>query len=632
MSKKDKTLIYVAETSKVLAKIISTELEKQGFEVCSFDDGFSLLKQIVEKSPDLIITDKYLNTFNGTEICNVLKNGSAKSDIPVILISTEEKPVDFWTNANLANKTISISGENIETLVAAVKELLGQNFVRIDTFFSDDDKKRDADKKASSDEQIATWMVNTINKSDYLFTMSKNVMQLYKDVKDLELLVGNLFRLLYKACEYDAITLILDSQNARVFKTGLEHFNSEQGAEFWTICKTEYEQKAKKNHIIKYEEKKFIQIVNPNGELSFNFGPDENSDKKLESYYSLVIKNGNAFVGTLHLASTRKRLFNYKVQSTLDFILPSLACILQEAAQRSELVMQESKMRTAFSKFVPEQVIQDFIVSDNSSELERNNEKREVVVLMCDIRNFTSISEVNKPEDVVNFLNTYFTHMVEIVKKYGGTVDKFIGDAIMVLFGAPISYNDNAKRAVEAAIEMYSQLDTIPCDKLAFPEGVELDIGIGIHYGDVIVGQIGSADKTSYTVIGDTVNLASRLEGLTKLYGAKVIISQAVRDELGEDSSINLLLLDSVKVKGKKEAVFIYRADEKPLSKDFTQAYEKGFKSYNEGAFSLAIPYFEKALEVLPENKAAKLMLERCNEFAVNKPENWDGAIALTSK
>ena len=204
MSKKDKTLIYVAETSKVLAKIISTELEKQGFEVCSFDDGFSLLKQIVEKSPDLIITDKYLNTFNGTEICNVLKNGSAKSDIPVILISTEEKPVDFWTNANLANKTISISGENIETLVAAVKELLGQNFVRIDTFFSDDDKKRDADKKASSDEQIATWMVNTINKSDYLFTMSKNVMQLYKDVKDLELLVGNLFRLLYKACEYDA--------------------------------------------------------------------------------------------------------------------------------------------------------------------------------------------------------------------------------------------------------------------------------------------------------------------------------------------------------------------------------------------------------------------------------------------
>ena len=298
--------------------------------------------------------------------------------------------------------------------------------------------------------------------------------------------------------------------------------------------------------------------------------------------------------------------------------------------ERSELALQESKLRTAFSKFVPEEVINDFLVSTESQELKNKNEKRNVVVLMSDIRSFTSISEVNKPEDVVNFLNTYFTHMVDIVKKYGGTVDKFVGDAIMVLFGAPISYNDNAKRAVQAAMEMYAQLEKIPCGNLKFPEGIKLDIGIGIHYGPVIVGQIGSADKTNYTVIGDTVNLASRLEGLTKLYGARIIISEAVRDEL--DESMNALLLDSVKVKGKTESVFIYRVDEKPLSKDFTQAYEKGFKSYSEGAFSLAVPYFEEALKFLPQDKAATLMLKRCNEFAENKPENWDGAIALTSK
>ena len=310
--------------------------------------------------------------------------------------------------------------------------------------------------------------------------------------------------------------------------------------------------------------------------------------------------------------------------------MPALANILQEAVHRSELIQKESKIRTAFSKFVPAQVINDFVNSDEDTELKNKNEKRNVVILMSDIRSFTSISEVNRPEDVVNFLNTYFTRMVDVVKKYGGTVDKFIGDAIMVLFGAPISYNDNAKRAVQAALEMYAQLDTIPCSQLKFPEGIKLDIGIGIHYGDVIVGQIGSADKTNYTVIGDTVNLASRLEGLTKLYGAKIIISQAVRDEL--DDSMNILLLDSVKVKGKKESVLIYRADEKALPEDFCQAYEKGFKSYNEGAFNLAIPYFEKAVELLPDDKAARLMLNRCNEFSINKPENWDGAIALTSK
>ena len=95
---------------------------------------------------------------------------------------------------------------------------------------------------------------------------------------------------------------------------------------------------------------------------------------------------------------------------------------------------------------------------------------------------------------------------------------------------------------------------------------------------------------------------------------------------------MNILLLDSVKVKGKKESVLIYRADEKALPEDFCQAYEKGFKSYNEGAFNLAIPYFEKAVELMPDDKAARLMLNRCNEFSINKPENWDGAIALTSK
>ncbi len=628
MSKKEKPLIYVAEASKILSKMICVALEKQKYEVRTFDDGFEVLKAFVKEPPKLLITNKVLNSIDGMELCNVLKTGSTKSDVPIIVISTDEKIFDFWNNAALANKAITVSTDKLDELVSAVKELLDQDYITVDTF----SELKETEASEDSEKQLATWMINSINKSDSLFTMTKKVMNLYQDVKDLEYLVGNLFRMLYNACEYDAITLIVDSNNAKVFKTGIEHFNSTVIEEFWNICKTEFELKAKKKHKINYEEKRFIQIANPDGVLSFDFGPNETSTEKFESYYCYEIKCGNTFIGTLHLASTRKKLFNYKVQSTLDFIMPFLASILQESAYRNQLEQQESKLRAAFSKFVPEQVIDDFIVSDDDSELQRNNEKRNVVVLMCDIRSFTTISEINQPEDVVNFLNTYFTRMVETVKKYGGTVDKFIGDAIMVLFGAPISYNDNAKRAVQAAIEMYSQLGSIPCSQLKFPEGISLDIGIGIHYGDVIVGQIGSTDKTNYTVIGDTVNLASRLEGLTKLYGAKIVISQAVRDEIEENSSMNFLLLDSVKVKGKKEAVFIYRADAKALPQDFTQAYEKGFKSYNEGAFSLAIPYFEKAVKLMPEDKAAKLMLERCNEFAVNKPENWDGAIALTSK
>ena len=588
-----KPLIYLAEPSRILSKIIQTELEKLDYEVQCFKDGFSLLKQITTSTPNLIICDNNLAEIDGIEVCKILKTGSPKDSIPFILISADDSVFDFWISAIEANRVVLVKNDNIDYLIESVKSMLDYKYVEAEAFFEtgeDESKESKSKAKKTEDEILVPWIVNAMSKSNFFFNMS-----------------------------FDGIVLVLDSQPAKVFISGTEYFDVSVADEFWNICKVEYEQQAKKNHTITYEEKYYENILLKQPER-----------EKYESYRAFTLKNKNGFVGTLHLASTKRKLFNYKIQSSIEFILPALANILQEAVERSELALQESKLRTAFSKFVPEEVINDFLVSTESQELKNKNEKRNVVVLMSDIRSFTSISEVNKPEDVVNFLNTYFTHMVDIVKKYGGTVDKFVGDAIMVLFGAPISYNDNAKRAVQAAMEMYAQLEKIPCGNLKFPEGIKLDIGIGIHYGPVIVGQIGSADKTNYTVIGDTVNLASRLEGLTKLYGARIIISEAVRDEL--DESMNALLLDSVKVKGKTESVFIYRVDEKPLSKDFTQAYEKGFKSYSEGAFSLAIPYFEEALKILPQDKAATLMLERCNEFAENKPKNWDGAIALTSK
>jgi class 3 adenylate cyclase len=228
--------------------------------------------------------------------------------------------------------------------------------------------------------------------------------------------------------------------------------------------------------------------------------------------------------------------------------------------------------------------------------------------------------------------------MVNIVKQYGGTVDKFIGDAIMVLFGAPISYNDDAKRAVQAAIEMYSQLDSIPHDQLKLPEGVKLDIGIGIHYGDVIVGSIGSAEKTDYSVIGDNVNLASRMEGLTKTYGSMILVTDAVKNDIykttGGTGDFEFRYLDDVKVKGKTKGVPIYAVDrnQEEFSIEYRDCYAKGLDLYKQGVFNLAKEYFEKSLAACPNDKASKLMLERCEEFIKNPPESWDGAITFHTK
>ena len=620
MNNSEKKTIYVVEASRVLSKLISTELREEGYNVEIFKNGLEALKAIVSGNPDCIVADKILPVIDGMQLCKIMKEGSNKNAIPFILFSAEESVLDFWSNATGANKVVSISQAEFDELIESVNSLLKYNYIETNAFYKSEALERQEIESTMSDEEkLMLWIVDAMDKSEFFLNMVRNIIDLYAYVKEIEVLVPKLFEMLYNICDFDVAILILDNKTAKVFKAGTEHISKENLEELWNICKADYEQKARKNHTITYEDSEITGIVTAR---------DKNG--RYESYRDYTLRAGDSFIGTLHLVSTRKKIFNYKVQSSIEYIMPSLAYILQESLHHETVSLSEKKLRAAFSKFVPEEIIKEMINSNDTEAKANLNEKREVVILMCDIRSFTSISEINQPEDVVGFLNAYFTHMVNIVTKYGGTVDKFIGDAIMVLFGAPVSYNDNAQRAVNAAIEMYAQLDQIPCSQLKFPEGVKLDIGIGIHYGDVIVGNIGSIDKTSYTVIGDTVNLASRLEGLTKLYGAKVIISQAVREELSAE--MNVLLLDSVKVKGKKESVQIYRADEKPLPSAFTEAYSKGFKSYTEGAFSLAKPYFESALQTLPQDKATQLMIERCNKFIVYKPENWDGAVALTSK
>ncbi len=633
MSKTEKPLIYVAESSRILCKMICAQLESLGYETQSFCDGLSVLKKIVSEIPALVIASKSLPIIDGIELCNILKTDASKSELPFILVSSDEEIFDFWNSTAQPDKAIPISSQNIDLVTEAVKEILCDKYIEVASFW-DGEIKKNGKNEISDEEKLVSWVVGSMNKSANYLSMTKSVLELYPHVKETDALVEKMFRMFYSSCEYDVATMVLDGKITKAYEVGTELFDEDVVQDFRNICKTEYEQKANKNHTIIYERKIIPGIVRAGCSCAGDeSGLAVNAGKKLESYHTFTIKTGEDFVGTLHLASTKKRLFNYKVLSSIEFVIPALANLIQESVQRSELLLQETKLRSAFLKFVPEQVINDFLNSDENKQLKNRNEKRNVVILMGDIRNFTSISEINEPEDVVNFLNTYFTTMVDVVKKYGGTVDKFVGDGIMVLFGAPISYNDNAKRAVQAAIEMYSQLDKIPTDNLKFPEGMKFDIGIGIHSGDVIVGHIGSVDKTNYTVIGDSVNISSRLEGLTRVYDTKIIISKTVYDELGKlDDNMHISVLDSVKVKGKKKIVQIYRVDNKMIPAEFTQAYEKGFKSYNEGAFSLAIPYFQKALEVMPEDKATKIMLGRCAEFVKNKPENWDGAIAFASK
>jgi adenylate cyclase len=182
-------------------------------------------------------------------------------------------------------------------------------------------------------------------------------------------------------------------------------------------------------------------------------------------------------------------------------------------------------------------------------------QRREMTVLFSDIRGFTSVSERGQPEEIVGMLNEYFTRMVDLVFLHKGTLDKFVGDMVMALFGAPLDDPQHADHAVEAALDMIAELAVLNARWKA--EGrAELDIGIGINTGPMIAGNIGSDAIMSYTVIGDAVNLGSRLESLNKQYGTRIIISEATRQRLSR--AYQLRPLGDVVVKGKTQPVAIY--------------------------------------------------------------------------
>ncbi len=225
-------------------------------------------------------------------------------------------------------------------------------------------------------------------------------------------------------------------------------------------------------------------------------------------------------------------------------------------------------LKKVFSSYVTEQVVK--VLMENPEYAHLGGERRNLTILFSDIRGFTSLSETLSPEDVVNLLNRYFEEMVKIIFKYEGTLDKFIGDAIMVFWGAPLPQKDHALRAVKCAMEMEKALRKLNSE-IFQKQNVELRIGIGINTGEVLVGNIGvEGKKMDYTVIGDHVNLASRLEGLTKHYGVSIIFSEYTLEEIKKDvleGKLGYVLvkgLDRVAVKGKRKPVKIYTILEHP--------------------------------------------------------------------
>ena len=290
---------------------------------------------------------------------------------------------------------------------------------------------------------------------------------------------------------------------------------------------------------------------------------------------------------------------------------------------------RETRIRHIFQKYVPNNVIEQF---EEAPESMLKGDNRVMAVLFSDIRSFTTISENMSPDVLVESLNGYFEKMVDVVLAKNGIVDKYIGDAIMAFFGAPVKGDNDALLSVEAGLGMLSSLEVFNRRQrsLGMPP---FRIGIGINYGVVTVGNIGSEKKMDYTVIGDMVNLASRLEGLTKIYHEPIIVSESVQQRVA--SSYPCRLIDRVIVKGKSTAVRIYTVRES-LSEKEKEAWEihhAAMDLYIRRDFAEAGRRFERVLELLPRDYPAKMYRKRSEDFFRNPPPaDWQGESVMTSK
>jgi adenylate cyclase len=222
---------------------------------------------------------------------------------------------------------------------------------------------------------------------------------------------------------------------------------------------------------------------------------------------------------------------------------------------------EKRQVKQIFSRFVSRDVFDQLIADPSRARL--GGERREMTVLFSDIRGFTTFSEKGRAEDVVAQLNEYFTRMVAVLFRHHATVDKFVGDMVMALFGAPLGDPDHADHAVSAALDMLAELETLNA-RWAAEGRPTLDIGVGVNTGEMIAGNIGSDTIMSYTVIGDAVNLGSRLESLNKQYATHIIISDQTRIRL--KGRYDMESLGNVVVKGKTEPVAIYQV--KPAGPD----------------------------------------------------------------
>ncbi|MBF0280217.1 MAG: HAMP domain-containing protein [SAR324 cluster bacterium] len=321
----------------------------------------------------------------------------------------------------------------------------------------------------------------------------------------------------------------------------------------------------------------------------------------------------------------------------LDVVLPitsqdELGDLARTFNKMTSGLKEKEHITNTFKKYVSSSVVDEVLKSD----VELGGEKKEVTIYFSDLADFTSISEVLTPEELISFLNEYLSQMTRILEEHSGIVDKYIGDAIMAFWGAPIPIDHHPRRACLAALEQLSWHKNLHQQWKNHPALSSVKTRFGIHSGEVIVGNVGSERRLDYTIVGDSVNTASRLELLNKYYGTHILISESTCLALNSDMLTREI--DLVQVKGKNKTTRVYElmsfvADASQEQKNLSELFNQGRKIFFERKFKEAKQIFERCLFEMKSDQASKIMITRCQELQETPPDDaWQGIHVMSEK
>jgi adenylate cyclase len=332
-----------------------------------------------------------------------------------------------------------------------------------------------------------------------------------------------------------------------------------------------------------------------------------------------IIQWALVLVGAFSITAFTLFLLSLHYKADLSFLLfPYLFVCLYAIMYRYSVTEKKNNyIKELFGQYVHPKVLANILAKNN---LKLGGEKKYITVLFSDIRDFTTLTEKMPAEELVDTLNTYLEAMSPLIMNNEGVIDKYIGDAIMAFWNAPMDVGNHEEKAVRTALKMTEALSTMP-------SRTPFKIGIGLHAGEAIVGNIGSSARINYTIIGDAVNACSRIEGLTKKYGLEIIVSEQIKNKVTANDII-WRSIDAVQVKGKKLILKLYE----PIIRSTEAEYkvtlsEQAFSYYQEGKFKEAQALYQKINDTY-----SAVMLERIKVLLANPPLSWDGIWAWDEK